>query len=111
MTDDQRERLNRFLVENVMGWRQIETWWVSPEGFNVIYVKEYQPVVCLRDCEPLLDKIEEDKRHYSFDNVTDGGYGCHVWGQPHSGHGWSKDSRTEALCLAIARCYSWKEEA
>lgn len=39
------------------------------------------------DCEPLLDKIEQDKLKWNLDNSTDGGYGCHVWGPPNSGYG------------------------
>lgn len=139
MTDNQRERLNRFLAERVMGWkfdlpppdrfhycRMAKTLdapvWISMPG------GEWQCGLCngspdfmqWADCEPLLDKIERDGLHWSFDNATDGGYGCHVWAgdqppkgvtwkQRHGGHGWSKSSRTEALCLAIARCYGWKE--
>jgi len=139
MTDDQCDRLNRFLAEMVLGWkfdqpppdrsyycRMAKTLdapvWISMPG------GAWQCGLCngspdfgkWADCEPLLSKIERDGLHWSVDNVTDGGYGCNVWGQPlisglvwkkrQSGHGWSSSSRTEALCLAIARCYGWKVE-
>ncbi len=98
----QEEQLSQFLAKRVLGGE------VRPKFES------------LADCEPLLDKIETDGLKWHFDNTTDGGYGCQVWGQrpigvvwkqTRTGHGWSKDSRTEALCLAIARCYGWMEEA
>lgn len=115
MTDDQRARLNRFLAERVMGWivnlYEPDDVLMYVEGDEErLPVDYWEPLTCWYDCESLLDKIEQDKLKWSLDNSTDGGYGCHVWGPPNSGHGWSKASRTEALCLAIARCYGWKEE-
>ncbi len=119
MTDDQRERLNRFLAERVMGWKLItesdvvcgtETLWVDADE-KIRYVElNWDPAKRLACCEPLLDKIERDKWYWSWDNADDGGYGCHAWNHDDYGYGWSKASRTEALCLAIARCYGWKEE-
>lgn len=112
MTDDQRARLNRFLAERVMEW-EVRNGYLFIKGSHVSTDRSsysYQPSCSWADCEPLLDKIERDGWKWIFDNVTDGGYGGHVWRLPHSGHGWSKASRTEALCLAIARCYGWKEE-
>ncbi len=115
MTDDQRERLNRFLAEKVTQIyipvgsdpRLLEEAW--KDGDNI----EWEPpnyVESWPDCEPLLDKIERDKWYWSLDNADDGGYGCHAWNHEDYGYGWSKSSRTEALCLAIARLYGWKEE-
>ncbi len=113
MTDNQRAQLNRFLAERVMGWVEGELngnqVYRSYEGCEM-FVNAWNPCELLRYCEPLLDKIERDKWYWSLDNADDGGYGCHAWNHEDYGYGWSKSSRTEALCLAIARLYGWKEE-
>lgn len=113
MTDNQRAQLNRFLAERVMGWVEGELngnqVYRSYEGCEM-FVNAWNPCELLRYCEPLLDKIGRDKWYWSLDNADDGGYGCHAWNHEDYGYGWSKSSRTEALCLAIARLYGWKEE-
>lgn len=92
MTDDQRDQLNRFLAERVTqiyipvgsDHRLLDEAW--KDGDNI----EWEPPNYMEswaDCEPLLDKIEQDKLKWNLDNSTDGGYGCHVWGPPNSGYG------------------------
>ena len=96
MTPQQRDALNRFLAERVMG--------KQGEALLVDYVSDWNT------CQYLLDKIEQDGFLWTWGNNDDNGYRFMVWANGRHGTTWSKDCRTEALCLAIARAYGWKED-
>lgn len=143
MTDNQRDKLNRFLAEKVIGIvvGKIEvlndrypygyrldnadgTPYAYPggglHGWGYQHSEDaawfYCPKFCTSwaDCEPLLDKIERDGWKWDWDNFDDR-YTFEVMKDCDNGpnenslvfHASSK-TRTEALCLAIARCYGWK---
>lgn len=115
MTSEKRDKLNRFLAEKVMGWT-ITRYYCFPPGLpseaNVAHYK-LPDFGKWADCEPLLDKIEQDgwawKLGTSLYVLDGGGYWCQLakgqlvrYRQAHI--------RTEALCLAIARAYGYQEE-
>jgi len=113
MTPAQREQLNRFLAEKVMGWTEGEYehdgMYRSASGIEC-FVAHWNPLLLLRDCTLLLDKIEQDKHYWTWKKPEGGGCMFCLWGKTRFAEEWSLDSRTEALCLAIARAYGWKEE-
>lgn len=130
MTDDQCDRLNRFLAERVLGWkfdqpppdrsyycRMAKTLdapvWISLPG------GKWKCGLCngspdfgrWADCEPLLDKIERDGWHWLWQPATHpaGQYLATIF-KGDAEHQYQSNIRTEALCLAIARAYGWKVE-
>lgn len=129
MTDDQRDKLNRFLAERVLGWkfnqpppdrsyycRMAKTLdapvWISMPG------GEWQCGLCngspdfgrWADCEPLLDKIERDGWKWMFSGRIVGETYEFSMSRDIGGEIISQESsaRTEALCLAVGRAYGWK---
>lgn len=107
--------MNRFLAESVLGWEQ------GPDDiwFNKGVASSWStwnPLGELRDCEPLLDKIEKDGWEWDLDNF-DGRYTFELMKNCEAGPNENSlvshangTTRTEALCLAIARAYGYKEE-
>ncbi len=105
MTPQQRDALNRFLATEVL---KVHTCQYG-------YIADVPDFSKWADCEPLLDKIGKDgwewqlcsckpsernpRWQYYFQIIQDDGDFCDT-----------KGSRTEALCLAIARAYGWKED-
>ncbi len=121
MTPAQRERLNRFLAEKVTQIympvgsdpRLLDEAW--KDGENI----EWEPpnyVESWADCGQLLNKIERDGWVWCWDSY-DNRYTFEIMRDCESGpnenslvfHA-SGETRTEALCLAIAKAYGWKEE-
>lgn len=116
MTDNQRDKLNRFLAERVLGWT-VTAYYCYPPGLspesNVAHYR-LPTFESLADCEPLLNKIERDgwkwmlagemfvgRERYEF--AISKGTGGTIISQASS-------SRTEALRLAVGRAYGWKVE-
>lgn len=113
-----REPLNRFLAETVMGWDS-KLWGYLGLAYErttgSIWSHEWSPTSVWRDCEPLLNKIEQDGWEWSARNVKrvdSGAYYEFALTKTIDAHliVARSESRTEALCLAIARAYGWKEE-
>lgn len=118
MTPTQREQLNRFLAEKVMGWAEGEYEhdgvYRSEAGIEC-FVAHWNPLFLLQDCTLLLDKIERD----GWDIWAEFDQQSKLWtwqivrvNDTHDDGPCVENStsRTEALCLAIARAYGWKEE-
>ena len=102
MTPAQREQLNIFLFEQVMG----RGW----EALVPDYIEDWN------SCQFLINKIERDGWVWCWDSY-DNRYTFEIMRDCESGpnenslvfHA-SGETRTEALCLAIAKAYGWKEE-
>lgn len=108
MTLDERERLHRFLAENVMGWVQgLDGRWYQ-DGV-LARGSSWSPLNRLRDCELFLDKLERDgwrmnmrydpsvkQWNVELDNFQHGYLTC-IYEQ-HA-------RLTDALCVAVARAY------
>ncbi len=130
---NQREQLNRFLAERVLEWQfnqpapkgffcrsaptmDAPVWIKKPDGWQCGLCDSIPDFTQWSDCEPLLNKIEQDgwvwkmgfvafsnERWYWFEiekNTMQYRPNFHETGQP---------SCTQALCLAIAKAYGWKE--
>lgn len=113
MTPAQREQLNRFLAEKVMGWTEGEYEhdgvYRSESGIEC-FVAHWNPLCLLRDCTLLLDKIEQDGFMWDLGKQYNGYYASNLR-KPGERLFWHDSrSRTEALCLAIARAYGWEEK-
>lgn len=118
MTPAQREQLNRFLAETVMGW-EVKSWrylgcaYVRTTGS--IWSYEWRPIASWSDCGQLLNKIERDGwvwcwdsyDRYTFEMMRDCASGPNENSRVFHASG---ETRTEALCLAIAKAYGGKEE-
>jgi len=111
MTPAQREQLNRFLAEKVMGWTEGEYehdgMYRSASGIEC-FVAHWNPLLLLRDCTLLLDKIEQDGWEWSarkVKRVDSGAYYEFALTKTIDAHliVARSESRTEALCLAIAK--------
>ncbi len=130
MTPQQRDALNRFLAETVLGWqfgqpppdgffcRSAQTmdapvWIKKPSGWQCGLCDSIPDFTQWVDCKPLLDKIEEDGWCWSWLSSTRD-YMVTVYrrdgGAKKKGVSEISTDRTEALCLAIARAYNWKED-
>ncbi len=111
MTPSQREQLNRFLAENVLSGIERDGIIMIKHG-GVWFAPDFS---ILADCEPLLNKIEQDgwiwetgfrtwndERWYWFDMEK---------GSPYRSisRASNQPSSTQAISLAIARAYGWKE--
>lgn len=131
MTPSQREHLNRFLAEGVLRWREGDhpekhgtgQWmseydfpvWFTGNGDEFIISDAFNPLENWADCEPLLDKIERDGWEWSarkLKRIDSGAYYEFALTKTIDAHliVARSVSRTEAICLAIALAYGWKEE-
>ncbi len=114
MTDG--DAINRFLALNVMKWKLCDAqqypWYERPKGAP-IYVTHWKPYTEWPDCEPLLDQIERDQWWWNW-NAHEDGYTFAMRKIGGSGNSWlhfgKADTRTAALCRAIATAYRFKEE-
>ena len=99
--------INRFLAESVMGWKTPYKWSTDPHDGEDI---PWDPVKYFEQCEPLLNQIELDwEWAWSIEVET---YWFNMW-QKHEPYAHVKmhgDTRTAALCRAIAKAYGWKDE-
>lgn len=129
MTPARADRLNRFLVEQVMGWtvgdhpeKHGTGQWFCEYGEDVYFTGDRGDFVCssnfdpldeFADCEPLMDKIERDEWTWEWSVALPGPeYLVRMANIVTSQRSVaSAKTRTEALCLAIARAYGWKEDA
>lgn len=104
MTDDQRDKLNRFLAVEVL---KVHTCQYG-------YIEDVPDFSKWADCEPLLDKIERDGWKWMLaGEMLVGGerYECAISkGTGGTIISQASSSRTEALCLAVGRAYGWKLE-
>ncbi len=118
MTPQQRDALNRFLAERVMGFQDrtglewnaygnAKPQW--KDANNNYYMRIPSYCQSWADCEPLLDKIEQDKYWWDWQRGDTERYWFAIEEAQnlHEAYG---STRTEALCLAIAKIYGWKED-
>ena len=102
------DAINRFLATNVMGWVQSPQ--VQFDGGVIIFNDKVVDFVHQwPDCERLLNQIEQDgwrwywrcERKYQFTmyKVEDMGAVIEI-----------ADTRTAAMCRAVARAYNYQED-
>jgi hypothetical protein len=121
------DALNRWLAEHVLGltvFKCFGYWWAVPptckegDALPQTYILP-DPYRSFADCEPLLDKVERDGWDWSLNAIPPN------WGDVYDRNprwqytfrlmradedwGETEDTRTAALCRAVASAYGWKE--
>jgi len=114
------DALNRWLAEHVLGWRQLPYtmgygfYPPGPPESNALGHTVPNFYHSFADCDPLLEQIEKDGWEWIWAVVRciDGTlkYRCDMTKtiRLHAIEE-TADTRTAALCLAVAKAYGWKE--